>query len=249
MKLTAIRLTGLMLVGQIVLNVSTSFAETPETPSLVVRSKSSGEADYWPRQLVLKAPKHSHERWAGIIRAAAEKENLPEKFLEKLLSRESDFFPFAVSRGGAQGIAQFMPRTASGRSLEDPFDANQAIPAAASYIGHLQNRFGNLGLAAAAYNAGPKKVSDWLAGAGVLPAETIAYVRAVTGKDVVEWLPPDRQMALIAHLSSSPVETPPPSRSATTTLRQARARKLSPEATLCASLASAGHACIVKEAY
>jgi hypothetical protein len=51
----------------------------------------------------------------------------------------------------------------------------------------LRDQFGNLGLAAAAYNAGPRRVQDWLAGHGNLPGETRAYVRIITGRPVDEW--------------------------------------------------------------
>ena len=61
----------------------------------------------------------------------------------------------AVSAKGAQGIAQFMPRTADWRDLNNPFDVIAALKASASYLRDLQIRFGDLGLAAAAYNAGP----------------------------------------------------------------------------------------------
>ena len=47
--------------------------------------------------------------------------------------------------------------------------------------------FGNLGLAAAAYNAGPRRVRDWMAGTGPMPAETRAYVQAITGASVEQW--------------------------------------------------------------
>ena len=50
-------------------------------------------------------------------------------------------------------------------------------------------QFGNLGLAAAAYNAGPKRVQDWLAskGKGRLPDETQGYVKTVTGSPAETW--------------------------------------------------------------
>jgi hypothetical protein len=51
----------------------------------------------------------------------------------------------------------------------------------------LRNRFGNLGLAAAAYNAGPRRVQEWLAGSGGMPQETRNYVLAITGTTVEEW--------------------------------------------------------------
>jgi hypothetical protein len=53
----------------------------------------------------------------------------------------------------------------------------------------LRKQFGNLGLAAAAYNAGPGRVRGWLAGKRTLPSETQAYVRIVTGRRAEEWRP------------------------------------------------------------
>jgi hypothetical protein len=87
----------------------------------------------------------------------------------------------------AQGIAQFMPGTATERRLLDPFDPVQALPKSAEFLSELRGQFGNLGLAAAAYNAGPRRVQEWLAGTGYLPAETRNYVFAITGTSVDEW--------------------------------------------------------------
>ena len=80
-----------------------------------------------------------------------------------------------------------MPGTASERGLIDPFDPASAIPASARFLNELKLRFGNLGLAAAAYNAGPTAVARWLAKKGSLPFETEDYVLAVTGHDADEW--------------------------------------------------------------
>ena len=70
-----------------------------------------------------------------------------------------------MTRSGqrAQGIAQFMPGTADERGLLDPFNPVQALPKSAEFLAELRSEFGNLGLAAAAYNAGPRRVRDWLA--------------------------------------------------------------------------------------
>jgi hypothetical protein len=94
-----------------------------------------------------------------------------------------------MTRSGrrAQGIAQFMPGTASERGLFDPFDPVAALPKSAEFIEELHGQFGNLGLAAAAYNAGPARVRAWLAGRGGLPAETRNYVIAITGRSADEW--------------------------------------------------------------
>jgi Transglycosylase SLT domain len=95
--------------------------------------------------------------------------------------------PRHARRQTAQGIPQFMPATAAERLLLDAFDPAQALPKSAEFLRELRVQFGNLGLAAAAYNAGPQRVRDWLAGKRGLPSETLAYVRSVTGHSAEEW--------------------------------------------------------------
>jgi hypothetical protein len=112
---------------------------------------------------------------------------LPVEFFARVIWQESRFNAQAVSRKGAQGIAQFMPATAGDRGLADPFDPIAALHEAASYLGDLNKQFGNLGLAAAGYNAGPGRVTAWLAGRRTLPGETRDYVAIVTGWTADEW--------------------------------------------------------------
>ena len=122
-----------------------------------------------------------------LIDDSAKARGLPIPFLTRLIWRESSFRVGVVSSAGAQGIAQFMPGTARERGLLDPFDPEQAIPHAAHLLADLKAQFGNLGLAAAAYNGGAGRVSKWLAGDGGLPAETRAYVAAITGTPAEDW--------------------------------------------------------------
>jgi len=127
-----------------------------------------------------------------MIESAARSNGLPLEFFARVIWQESRFQVNAVgpmTRYGAraQGIAQFMPGTASERGLFDPFNPVQALPKAAEFLAELRNQFGNLGLAAAAYNAGPRRVQDWLAGSGGMPAETRNYVSVITGSSVDDW--------------------------------------------------------------
>jgi hypothetical protein len=124
------------------------------------------------------------------IRSAAAANSLPAEFLVRLIWQESRFIPTAVSSAGAQGIAQFMPATARWRGLTNPFDPYWSIREAARWLGELRAQFGNLGLAAAAYNAGPRRIEDWLSGKRGLPRETKAYVRSVTGLAAHDWTRP-----------------------------------------------------------
>jgi hypothetical protein len=120
----------------------------------------------------------------------AAENGLPVEFFARVIWQESRFNALAVSRKGAEGIAQFMPRTADWHGLADPFDPIEALKHSASYLRELRDRFGNLGLAAAGYNAGPGRVSEWLAGTRALPGETRNYVAVITGWTADEWASP-----------------------------------------------------------
>jgi Transglycosylase SLT domain/SPOR domain len=146
----------------------------------------------------------TREAMCLMIESAARANGLPLEFFARVIWQESRFQSDAVgpvTRSGqrAQGIAQFMPGTASERRLLDPFDPVQALPKSAEFLSELRSQFGNLGLAAAAYNAGPRRVQEWLAGTGPMPQETRNYVVAITGSTVDDWAsaaktskPPDR---------------------------------------------------------
>lgn len=125
------------------------------------------------------------------IEEAAGKHRLPPGFLARLIWKESRFDPDAVSPKGASGIAQFMPTTAAERGLEDPFDPRLAILASAHFLSDLRDEFGNVGLAAAAYNAGPNRVTRWREGRSGLPGETLDFVLAITGHAAHEWNLPE----------------------------------------------------------
>lgn len=129
-----------------------------------------------------------------LIEDAAGAHDLPPEFLARLIWKESRFDARAVSPRGAQGVAQFMPGTARLRGLADPFDPDQAIPASARYLAELRARFGNLGLAAAAYNAGEERVERYVARAAGLPGETLEYVLSITFRPAEWFREPGREV-------------------------------------------------------
>ena len=127
-----------------------------------------------------------------LLESAARTNELPVEFFARVIWQESRFRSNAVgpvTRNGkrALGIAQFMPGTAAERKLLNPLDPIQALPKSAEFLHEMRREFGNLGLAAAAYNAGPRRVRDWLNGSGAMPSETRNYVLAITGAPVEEW--------------------------------------------------------------
>jgi Transglycosylase SLT domain/SPOR domain len=149
-------------------------------------------SDVTPPRASADQPPDPRESMCLMIESAARANHLPLEFFARVIWQESRFQTDVIgppTRSGerAQGIAQFMPRTAVERRLLDPFDPVQALPKSAEFLRELRDQFGNLGLAAAAYNAGPQRVRDWMKGARLLPDQTRHYVLAITGTSVDEW--------------------------------------------------------------
>lgn len=130
----------------------------------------------------------------SVLEHLATDRNLPVAFFARLIWRESLFRPEAVSPKGAEGIAQFMPSTARERGLSNSFDVVQALDASSKYLDELRLRFGNLGFAAAAYNAGEAGLQRFLS-TGRLPLETRDYVFAITGNQIETWRDAPPQIA------------------------------------------------------
>lgn len=128
-----------------------------------------------------KAEKKKQDRLQYIqsyVEEAAAKERIEPALLRALIQVESNFNHKAVSRVGARGLMQIMPKTAVGIGKEDALDAKNPranILAGAHYLRKMINEFrGDLRLAIAAYNAGPTAVRRF---DGVPPyKETRQYV-------------------------------------------------------------------------
>ena len=135
----------------------------------------------------------SNDLICHMIQAVAQKNDLPIDFFTRVIWQESHFQadvigPLTASGEHAEGIAQFMPGTAAARGLLEPFNPLEALPKSGEFLAELRREFGNLELAAAAYNAGPQRVRDFLAGGHELPAETRNYVVAITGQSIENWI-------------------------------------------------------------
>jgi hypothetical protein len=181
MSRVAQALPGLLLALAIVAFGAPANAQAGATPAADAKPGQPGA----PQTFTEQQPT-TDDVCRTLEEAAAENE-LPVEFFARVIWQESRFNALAVSHKGAEGIAQFMPRTADYRGLTNPFDPIEALRNSASYLRDLRNRFGNLGLAAAGYNAGPGRVSAWLAGQRQLPSETRNYVAVITGWTADEW--------------------------------------------------------------
>ena len=137
-------------------------------------------------RLCIAAETYVADVCTAIERAATEAQIDPH-FFARLLWKESLFEPSAISPAGAQGIAQFMPETARIVGLDDPYNPAKAIVASARYLRRLTDGFGNIGLAAVAYNGGETRAATFIGGGTVLPWETQDYVEAITGHNAWKW--------------------------------------------------------------
>jgi hypothetical protein len=146
--------------------------------------------------------------FCDALATAAATNDLPVDFFTHLIWQESRFKPDAISPKGAQGIAQFMPTTAKSSGLENPFNPIEAIAKSGELLRDLRREFGNLGLAAAAYNAGSGRVHGWLGGRRTLPQETRAYVQFVTGRSADEWAKGQTNLVNIPSVVDVPCNLP-----------------------------------------
>lgn len=130
-----------------------------------------------PRSAVRLGSERLH-RYDGFIRAAAQRYQLPESLLRAVIHTESNYYAHAVSRAGAAGLMQLMPKTAKALGVRDVHDPSQNVHGGARYLRLLANRYdGDMVLVLAAYNAGAGNVEKY---GGVPPfAETRSYVRSV----------------------------------------------------------------------
>ena len=127
--------------------------------------------------VLLQTSSSSETDLDAIFEAAGLRYNLPPNLLKAVAKTESNFRPDAVSHAGAIGIMQLMPGTARGLGVNDIYDPMDNIMGGAKYLRQLIDRFGDLQLALAAYNAGPSNVTKY---GGIPPfRETQNYVRKV----------------------------------------------------------------------
>jgi hypothetical protein len=188
MRPAARRIVALLLAALLALPQPAAAASWGAgAPPLQSCTRLVAEAPAWTA-LCIRQARFFPDVCAAIERLAW-RYRLPPAYFARLIWQESRFDPHALSVAGAEGIAQVIPSTARLRGLRNPFEPAEALAKSAEYLAFLRTRFGNLGLAAAAYNGGDGRMSGYVArGGGALPWETRNYVALVTGLGVEAWL-------------------------------------------------------------
>lgn len=150
------------------------YTNTPTDPRYRRDGMDAGPAATPPRLPVVHA---AVAPYASEIVAAAERYGVPESLIRAVIRVESAFNPRAVSRKGAQGLMQLMPETAAVLGVRNAFDPRENIDGGVRHLRGLLERFGDLHLALAAYNAGEQAVLTY---GGIPPyPETRDYVTRV----------------------------------------------------------------------
>ena len=129
-------------------------------------------------------PGPPEDPWGPYVREAAARFGVPGHWVRAVMHQESGGEQQATSSAGAMGLMQVMPATYQGlreryQLGDDPYEPHNNIFAGTAYIREMYDRFGSPGFLAA-YNAGPDRVDNYLAGRAALPQETVNYVAAIT---------------------------------------------------------------------
>ncbi len=160
------------------------FTDSPPKDKRAVKIISEKRGSYTtkrgPTKNAVTSPirKVSGRQYEDLVHRFAEQYYIDPNLIKAVITAESNWDPFAVSKKGAMGLMQLMPHTASALNVRNPYDPEENIRAGIRYLKYLLDKFnGDLILAIAAYNAGPSVVERF----GSVPpiSETLQYVKKV----------------------------------------------------------------------
>ncbi|CAH0216516.1 lytic transglycosylase domain-containing protein [Roseomonas sp. CECT 9278] len=145
--------------------------------------RSAGNGPFYNRPDSPAPPGPPGDPWGPWIRDASRRFDIPELWIREVMRQESGGRANATSHAGAMGLMQVMPGTY--RELQarynlgsDPYHPYDSIQAGTAYLREMYELYGNPAFLAA-YNAGPRRLEDYLWGGRGLPNETRNYVQRI----------------------------------------------------------------------
>lgn len=137
----------------------------------------------WQRPDGYDPPGPAGDPWAPYIAQASRRFDVPERWIREVMRQESGGRQAATSRAGAMGLMQVMPGTYAELTRRyglggDPYHPWDNIMAGTAYIREMYELYGAPGFLAA-YNAGPRRLEDYLWAGRGLPNETRNYVARI----------------------------------------------------------------------
>jgi hypothetical protein len=152
---------------------------------------------YWQRPASYDPPGPPSDPWGPYITQASRRFDVPERWIREVMRQESGGRVSATSRAGAMGLMQVMPGTY--RELQgrfglgpDPYHPWDSLMAGTAYLRQMYELYGNPAFLAA-YNAGPRRLEDYLWGNRGLPNETRNYVSRIGPR--IQGASPNRRAA------------------------------------------------------
>jgi cell division septation protein DedD len=165
----------------------------------------------WPRPASYDPPGPSHDPWGPYIQQASRRFDVPERWIREVMRQESGGRQGATSRVGAMGLMQVMPGTYAELSRRyglggDPYHPWDNVMAGTAYIREMYELYGSPAFLAA-YNAGPRRLEDYLWGSRGLPDETRNYVARI-GPRIADSSPSRRAAPEVYAAAEIPLSIP-----------------------------------------
>ncbi len=211
-RFSALRtLSCLAILGALAACSSTAPAPVVDQTAEATQYRQHARHDYSP-------PGAPDDPWGPYIAESSQRFDVPERWIREVMRVESGGREFLngdliTSPVGAMGLMQVMPTTFDEVRAEhdgigdDPYDPHNNILAGTAYLRDMYDIYGSPGFLAA-YNAGPRRLDDYLAGSKGLPDETRRYV-AMIGPYIADSYPQHRSEADLMALNTIPIDIPP----------------------------------------
>jgi len=155
--------------------------------------------------------------WGPYIEEASSRFDVPDVWIRAVMNVESRGEEYqngqlTTSPVGAMGLMQVMPQTYDDLREQynlsgDPYDPEDNILAGAAYMREMYDIYGSPGFLAA-YNAGPRRLDDYLSNERPLPDETRRYVAMIAPAIDGVW-PAHRSPAEDYAMNQLPEDIPP----------------------------------------